>query len=165
MRFSSFVEHVFLGGAFSKMDFRRRPFNQKPLVLGEIQRPIRRYFIMKLPSNLPSNVEKWTFRCHVRPNPAKVRDNVFVCSMPSSRTPPDLPNFNLNCEKNSFCEKLDLSVSRQFLRFFGPYRRSVAIKPLCYTGQLVHGQGTISANAAPHPAGIWAPAIPALCWS
>ena len=53
------------------------------------------------------NVEKWTFRCHVRPNPAKVRENIFVCSVRSSRTPLDLPSFNLNSEKNSFCEKLD----------------------------------------------------------
>ena len=85
--------------SFFKMDFRRRPFNQKPLVLGEIQKPIWRYFVMKLPSNSSSNVEKLTFRCHVRPNLAKVRDNVFVWSMPSPRTPPDLPNVNLNCEE------------------------------------------------------------------
>ena len=104
----SFV--IFFWGSFFKMDFRRRPFNQKPLALGEIQKPIWRYFVMKLPSNLPSNVEKWTFRCHVRPNPAEVRDNVFVCSVRSPRTPPDLLNFNLIYEKNSFCEKLDFSV-------------------------------------------------------
>ena len=100
----------FVGGSFFKMDFRRRPFNQKPLALGEIQKPIWRYFVMKLPSNLPSNVEKLTFRCHVRPNPAKVRNNAVVWSMPSCRTPPDLPNFSMNCEKTSFCEKQEFSV-------------------------------------------------------
>ena len=73
---------------------------------------------MKLPSNLPSSVEKLTFRCHVRPNPAKVRDNVFVWSAPSPRTPPDLPNFNLNCEKNSFCEKQMFQFFRCFFSLF-----------------------------------------------
>ena len=86
----------------------------------EIQKPILMYFVMKLPSNLPSNVEKWTFRCHVRPNPAKVRDNVFVWSAPSPWTPPDLPNFNLNCEKTSFCEKLDSQFFCSFCIFLGP---------------------------------------------
>ena len=65
------------------MDYRRRPFNQKPLVLGEIQKPI--WSVLR--SNLPSDVDKLTFRCHVRPNPAKVRDNVFVWSMPSPGHP------------------------------------------------------------------------------
>ena len=36
---------------------------------------------------------------------------------PSPRTPPDLPNSNLKCKKNSFCEKLDFSVC---LWFVGP---------------------------------------------
>ncbi len=57
--------------------------------------------------SLPENVEKWTFRCHVRPNRAKICCAVFVRSVRSPWTPPDLPNFNLNYEKNSFCEKLD----------------------------------------------------------
>ena len=30
--------------------------------------------------------------CHVRPNPAKGRGNLFVWSVPSPRTAPDLPN-------------------------------------------------------------------------
>ena len=59
--------------------------------------------------SLPENVEKWTFRCHVRPDPAKVRRNVFVCSVRSPRTPLDLFSFNLNYEKTSFCVKLDFS--------------------------------------------------------
>ena len=117
-------------GPFFKMDFRRRPFNQKPLALGEIQKPIWRYFVMKLPSNLPSNVEKWTFRCHVRPNPAKVRDNVFVCSVPPPWTPPDLPNFNLNCEKNSFCEKVDFQFVVSFWAFLGPIEPRLVFKHL-----------------------------------
>ena len=36
-----------------------------------------------------------------------------VCSVRSPWKPPDLPNFNLNCQKISFCEKVDFSV-------FGP---------------------------------------------
>ena len=72
-------------------------------------------FYHNLLANLPSNGEKWTFRYHVRPKPAKVRDNAFVWSAPPPRTPPDLPNFNLNCEKNSCSEKLDLAVVLQFL--------------------------------------------------
>ena len=37
--------------------------------------------------------------CHVRPNPATVRRNRFVWSMPCPRTPPDLPNptFHVFC--------------------------------------------------------------------
>ena len=66
-----------------------------------------RPFLIHWDSNLPSNLEKWTFWCHVRPDPAKVREESCVCSVRSSRTPLDLPNFNLNYEKNSFCEKLD----------------------------------------------------------
>ena len=34
---------------------------------------------------------------------------VFVRSVRSPWTPPDLPNFNLNYEKNSLCEKPDFS--------------------------------------------------------
>ena len=86
----------------------------------EIQKPIWRYFVMKLPSNLPSNVEKWTFRCHVRPDPAKVRDNVFVCSVRSPWTPPDLPTFNLNCEKTVFVKNSIFQLSSGFLFFWGP---------------------------------------------
>ena len=67
------------------------------------------YSVMKWPSNLPSNVEKWTSWCHVRPDPVKVQGKSFVCSVRSTRTPLDLPNFNLNYEKSSFCEKLDFS--------------------------------------------------------
>ena len=46
--------------------------------------------------HLPSNNEKWTFWCHVKPNPAKVREKSCVWSVRSSRTPLDLLNFNLN---------------------------------------------------------------------
>ena len=66
-------------------------------------------FLVHWDSNLPSNVEKWTFWCHGRPNPAKVRKKSCVCSVRSSRTPLDLPNFNLNYQKTSFCAKLDFS--------------------------------------------------------
>ena len=66
-------------------------------------------FLVHWDSNLPSDVKKWTFWRHVRPNPAKVREKSFVCSMRSSRTPLDLPNFNLNYQKTSFCVKLDFS--------------------------------------------------------
>ena len=52
--------------------------------------------VMKSPSNLLSNVEKWIFWCLVRPDPAKIREKSFVWSVRSSRTPLDLPNFNLN---------------------------------------------------------------------
>ena len=113
------------GGSFFKMDFRRRPFNQKPMALGETQKPIWRYFVMKLPSNLPSNVEKWTFRCQVRPNPAKVRNNVFVWSVPSSRTHPDLPNSNLNCEKPVFVKFRFFSCSSVFAVFLCPEEATV----------------------------------------
>ena len=45
---------------------------------------------------------KLTSPCHVRQNPAKVRGNRFVWSMPCPRTPPDLSNIISNCQKNSF---------------------------------------------------------------
>ena len=57
---------------------------------------------MKSPSNLRSNVEKWTFWCLVRPDPAKVREKNFVWSVRSSRTPLDLPNFNLKYRFSTF---------------------------------------------------------------
>ena len=66
-------------------------------------------FLVHWNVSLLENVEKWTFRCHVRPNPAKIRRDVFVCSVRSSRTPLDLPNFNLNYETSTFCGKLDFS--------------------------------------------------------
>ena len=47
-------------------------------------------------------------RCHVRPNPAKVRGDRIAWSMPCPQTPPDLPN--------------TISVFRQFLLFFWPYK-------------------------------------------
>jgi hypothetical protein len=72
-------------------------------------------------------VEKLTFRYHVRPNHAKICCAVFVRSVRSPWTPPDLPNFNLNYEKNSFCEKLDLSVLPVFVVIFWPYRPVFAI--------------------------------------
>ena len=67
-------------------------------------------FLIHWDSNLPSNVEKWTFWFHVRPNPAKVREKSFVCSVRSSRTPLDLLNFNLNYQKTTFCVKLWFSM-------------------------------------------------------
>ena len=60
--------------------------------------------------SLPENVEKWTFRCHVRPNGWKFAC-MTVCSVRSPWKPPNLPNFNLNCQKNSFYEKPDFSNS------------------------------------------------------
>ena len=44
----------------------------------------RRFMLVKHENRLPP--------CHVRPNPAKLRGNRFVQSMPCPRTPPDLPN-------------------------------------------------------------------------
>ena len=46
--------------------------------------------------------------------------NVFVWSVLSPRTPLDLPNFNLNYEKNRFCEKLDFPrfTNRSVVGFF-----------------------------------------------
>ena len=115
---SFFVCQIFL----KNMLVRYRGINNK----GVLERPWTKWRVLRAISStlkfqLPSNVEKWTFRCHVRPHPAKVRDNVFVWCMPSPRTPPDLPNFNLNCEKNSFCEKLDFSVFLLFLPLLDPY--------------------------------------------
>ena len=66
-------------------------------------------FLVHWNSNLPSNVEKLTFWRPVRPAPAKVREKSCVCSVRSPRTPLDLPNFNLNYQKNCFCEKLNFS--------------------------------------------------------
>ena len=43
----------------------------------------RRFMLVKHENRLPP--------CHVRPNPAKLRGNRFVQSMPCPRTPPDLP--------------------------------------------------------------------------
>ena len=75
---------------------------------------------MKWVSNLPSNVENLTFWGLVRPDPVKVREKNCVWSVRSPRTPLDLPDFNLNYEKTSFCEKLDFQFHLQFLLFFGP---------------------------------------------
>ena len=89
---------------------RYRGINDK----GVLERPWTKWKVLEqflLPRNdsLPSNVEKWTLWPHVRPNPAKVRRNLFVWSVRSSRTPLDLLSFNLNYEKTSFCETLDFS--------------------------------------------------------
>ena len=51
-------------------------------------------------SKLSNKHENRLPRCHVRRNPAKVRWNLFVWSMPSPRTPADLPNVSLNYKKN-----------------------------------------------------------------
>ena len=51
------------------------------------------------------------FRCHVIPNRATICCAVFVRSVRSPWTPPDLPNFNLNYEKTSVCEKTNFSNS------------------------------------------------------
>ena len=56
--------------------------------------------------------------CPVRPNPAKVRGNRLVRSMPSPRTPPDLPNSIQNNEKTCFCEKDDFPFCLKFFSFF-----------------------------------------------
>ena len=66
-------------------------------------------FIVHWSSNLPSNVEKWTFWRPVRPDPAKVREKSCVWSERSWRTPLDLPNFNLNYSFFTFSGKLDFS--------------------------------------------------------
>ena len=54
--------------------------------------------------SLPENVEKLTFRCHVRPNRLKI---CMYDRMPCAviLEPPNLPNFNLNCQKTSSYEK------------------------------------------------------------
>ena len=95
----NFPENLFCWGSFFKMDFRRRPFNQKPLVFRgdpktnlEPRGPIWRYMAMRWVSNISPKNENRLPSCPVRPNPAKVRGNLFVWSMPSPRTPPDLPN-------------------------------------------------------------------------
>ena len=57
------------------------------------------------------------------PCKTKSRDKffaVFVRSMRSPWTPPDLPNFNLNYSKNSFCEKLDFNFRNPFFARDGP---------------------------------------------
>jgi len=59
-------------------------------------------FLLLWNVNLPENVENWTVRCHVRPNRAKICCAVFVRSVQSPWTPPDLPNLNLNYEKTIF---------------------------------------------------------------
>ena len=66
-------------------------------------------FLIHWSSNLLSNVEKWTFWRPVRPDRAKVREKSFVWSVRSSRTPLDLPNFNLNYRKNTFLWKTRFS--------------------------------------------------------
>ena len=87
---------------------------------GVLERPWTKWRVLRAISStlkfqFTVKVEKWTVRCHVRPNPAKVRENVFVWSVRSPRTPPDLANFNLNYEKTSCCEKLDFSVFSRFV--------------------------------------------------
>ena len=62
-------------------------------------------FLVHWDSNLPSNVEKWTFWRPVRTDPAKVREKSCVWSVRSSRTPLDPPNFNLNYQKTRFYKK------------------------------------------------------------
>jgi hypothetical protein len=39
-------------------------------------------------------------------NAAKIRKKSWIQSVRSSRTPPNLPNVNLNYQKNNFCLKL-----------------------------------------------------------
>ena len=54
--------------------------------------PIWRYLVMKWISNISKKHENRLPPCPVRPNPAKVRGNRVVWSMPCPQTPPDLTN-------------------------------------------------------------------------
>ena len=58
------------------------------------------------------------------PCKTKSRENLCLClRMVRAVTldTPRPPQFHLNEEKNSFCEKLEFSVFLQFLLFFGPF--------------------------------------------
>ena len=107
----SILEILFLLKIVLKnMLVRYRGINNK----GVMERPWTKWRVLRaisttLKCQFSENVEKWTFRCHVRPNRAKICCAVFVRSVRSPWTPPGLPNFNLNYEKNSFCEKLGFS--------------------------------------------------------
>ena len=67
-------------------------FQKKPRTNLEARGPIWRYLVMKWVSNISKKHENRFPPCHVRPNPAKVRGNRIVWSMPCPRTPPDLLN-------------------------------------------------------------------------
>ena len=56
--------------------------------------------------------------CKTKPRQSSREPHRMVHAMP--RTPPDLPNTILNCQKNGFCEKVDFSAFLQFFMFFGP---------------------------------------------
>ena len=86
-----------------KMLVRYRGINNKGVLDGPWTKwRVWEPFLVLWNASLSENVEKWTFRCHVRPNRAKNCCAVFVRSVRSPWTPPDLPNFNLNYEKTAF---------------------------------------------------------------
>ncbi len=81
----------------------------------DAQGPIWRYLVMKWVSNISKKHENRLPPCHVRPNPAKVRGNRIVWSMPCPWTPPDLPKYHFKLSKKQFLWKRRFSV---FLQFF-----------------------------------------------
>ena len=74
---------------------------QTPSNKGVLDRPWTKWMVLRAISStlkfqFTENHENRLARRLVRPDPAKVREKSFVCSVRSSRTPLDLPNFNLN---------------------------------------------------------------------
>ena len=61
--------------------------------------------------SLQKNVEIFIFPCHVRPNPVKARRNVYVRSLRTPQTPPDLPNPVLHSDKSFLWKTIFCSFS------------------------------------------------------
>ena len=124
LKFSDFQSSRFLLllNIFENMLVRYRGINNK----GVPERPGTKWkvlepFLILWNVSLPENVEKWTFLCHVRPNRANKCCAVFVRSVRSPWTPPDLPNFNMNYETNSFVKNKNFPI--RFLPEMDQYQR------------------------------------------
>ena len=87
---------------------RYRGINNK----GVLERPGTKWKVLMAISNTLKfqYFREVDFLMPCKPNRVKKWVCVFERSVRSPLTPPDLPNSNLNYEKNSFCEKLDFAI-------------------------------------------------------
>ena len=127
MRVSQFPETYFCWGSFSKMDFRRRPFNQKPLALGEIQGPIWRskdHLVMKGLSKIVKNHEFQRFHYSVRQkigDPGSISTQNMFPLLPVTPKRPELP---YGVKKKKFAENpffWFFPLLIPYWSLFGPY--------------------------------------------
>ena len=117
LRFPDFqLSFFFCEICLKNMLVRYRGINNK----GVLERPGTKWMVLRaisstLKCQFTGKCWKVDFLMPCKPNRAKMCCAVFVRSVRSPWTPPDLANFNLNYEKTSFGEKLDFSVFSSFV--------------------------------------------------